>query len=118
MELKILVEDDIINQKVALSLFKQMGYSIEIAGHGEEAMEKINKTEYDIIFMDMRMPVKDGVTTTRELRENGNKTPIIALTANADLDSKDEATNAGINEILVKPVRMNELKAIIQKWID
>lgn len=115
-DLNILVaEDNHVNQIVAQSLFKSLGYNIDIVSNGKEAVEKVREKEYDIIFMDIRMPGKNGLDATYEIRKNGYNMPIVAMTANVGETSKTEAIEVGMNDFIAKPVRIDALKNIIIK---
>jgi CheY-like chemotaxis protein/signal transduction histidine kinase len=115
-DLEILVaEDNVSNQIVAQSLFKRLGYDIDIASNGREALRKTKEKDYDVIFMDIRMPEKNGLDTTFELRMQGYKMPIVAMTANAGETDKTEAMEAGMNNFISKPVNINILKNIMVK---
>lgn len=115
--LNILVaEDNVINQKVIKILFKNLGYEIDIVSNGEEAVRKISANKYDIVFMDMIMPEKDGFEATREIRSKGYKMPVIALTADLGKETKKNAYDAGVDEFIAKPIKSDELKKIMIKW--
>jgi len=115
-DLKILVaEDNAINQKVARTLFKNIGYEIEIAQNGLEVLQKIDNTQYDIIFMDVMMPEMDGLQATREIRQKGNTIPIIAMTANIAKEERSNALNSGMDDYITKPVRIDVVKKILIK---
>jgi signal transduction histidine kinase/DNA-binding response OmpR family regulator len=118
--LKILVADDnIINQRVSQALFKNLGYEIDIAKNGVEAVEMHKVNNYDIIFMDLLMPEKDGFAATREIRSSGStKTPIIAMTASQDKEKKEESFNAGMNDFITKPVKTESIKHLLIKWFS
>ncbi|MCX7985964.1 MAG: response regulator [Bacteroidales bacterium] len=115
-DLKILVaEDNPINQKVALTLFKNIGYEVDFAKNGLEVLEKLEKQHYDIIFMDIMMPEMDGIQATLEIRKSGNRIPIIAMTANISKDERREALNSGMDDYVTKPVRIDTVKKILIK---
>ena len=115
-DLKILVaEDNAINQKVAKTLFKNIGYEVEFAKHGLEVLEMVKQTKYDIIFMDIMMPEMDGIQATIELRKMKNEVPIIAMTANIAKDEKANAIASGMNDYITKPVRIDTVKKILIK---
>jgi CheY-like chemotaxis protein len=115
--LKILVaEDNLINQKVAENIFRNLGFSIEIANDGVEVLEIMKVTEFDIIFMDLEMPDKDGIEATIELRSLGYQIPIVAMTASASEATKKDSLNAGMNEYTTKPVKTETVMAILEKW--
>lgn len=114
--LKILIaEDNSINQKVAKTLFKNIGYEVEFAKNGFEVLEKIHSNIFDIIFMDIMMPDMDGIQATVELRKAGYQLPIIAMTANISKDEKSLAINSGMNDYVTKPVKIDVIKKILIK---
>ncbi len=118
-EINILVaEDNMINQKVAKTIFKNIGFEIEIAANGIEAVDMTMKNNYDIIFMDMMMPEKDGVQATKDLRKKGYKGPIIAMTANASKESKNKAITNGMDGFITKPTKMDAIKKILIKYFS
>ncbi len=117
MELKdariLLVEDNLVNQKIVkLSLSKSVN-KIDIANNGQEALEQYNANEYDIILMDVKMPVMDGITATKKIREmefdKDYYTPIIAITANALTGDKEKCIAAGMDEYISKPFQIEDL---------
>ena len=111
----LLVEDNRVNQKVASVMLKKAGYSYEIADNGQIAVDMYRKdNSYDVILMDCMMPVKDGFTATREIREHEqsfglNKTPIIALTASVIDDDIQKCYDSGMDGYVAKPVRKDKL---------
>lgn len=118
MPLRILLaEDNAINQKVANRLFKKMGYSIEIAHNGLEAVNMIGENEYDLVFMDIQMPEMDGLEATRKIIDHWpNERPrIIALTANAMREDRENCYAAGMDGYLTKPFKPDDLKEVIAK---
>lgn len=116
----LLVEDNIINQKVAGKLLKRWGAEFDIAGNGQIAVDKIQKSDYDVVLMDIQMPVMDGIKATTTIRAMGGKyanIPIIALTASAVLEVRQNALEAGLNDFLTKPFQPDTLNKTIRKHI-
>ncbi len=116
--LEILVaEDNPVNQKVILYILNKLGYKPSIAENGAIAVEKIREHPFDIVLMDMQMPEMDGIQATQFIRKNIYKQPIIiALTANTMEGDQETCLNAGMNDYLSKPVRLEELTAKLEKW--
>lgn len=115
--LQILVaEDNLINQKVAENIFKNIGFEIDIAADGLEVIEKVNEKAYDIIFMDLEMPEMNGIEATKEIRKLGYQMPIVAMTASASEATKVNSLNAGMNEYTTKPVKLETVQAMLEKW--
>ena len=118
-ELKILVvEDNIINQRIIQAVFKHLGYEIDICANGQEAVNTFTGNNYDIIFMDLLMPVMDGFNATREIRKHNTTIPIVALSASEDQNSRNEALKSGMNSYLVKPVKVESVKQLLIKWFS
>jgi signal transduction histidine kinase/CheY-like chemotaxis protein len=111
----LLVEDNSINQKVAKSIFKNIGYEIELAANGAEAIEKTKSNNYDIIFMDLFMPEMDGFEAAEKIRKAGIKTPIIAMSADSDDERKTKSVLAGMDEYLPKPAKVETVKQLLIK---
>ena len=116
--LRILVaEDNKTNQDVALKVLNKLGYQAALAQNGEEALEMVSENKYDLIFMDIQMPVKDGLEATRMIRLCFNTQPvIIAMTANAIQGDRQKCLNAGMDDYMSKPFKIDELTKMIEKW--
>lgn len=115
----LLAEDNSVNQMVATTMLKKLGYQVDVVNNGREALDAIKEKQYDLIFMDCQMPVLDGYAATGEIRRLGSelsKIPIIALTAHAMMSNDQKCFDAGMDDYLAKPVRINELKAALLKW--
>ena len=113
----MLVEDDSINQKVAGFLFDELGYDIDIARDGLEAVNILKQKSYDIVFMDMQMPVMGGVEATKVITSTQTQIPIIiAMTANAMEKDREECLRAGMNDYISKPITMTKLQSVLNKW--
>ena len=117
----LLVEDNIVNQKVAIRMLNKLGYSADVAEHGQEALEALKKTAYALILMDCQMPVMDGFETTENIRKLEDSTnrniPIIAMTANAMLGDEQRCLAAGMDDYLTKPINAKELEQKIKNWL-
>lgn len=112
----LLVEDNLVNQKLATAIFKGLGINIDIAGDGVKALEALKEKEdfyYEVIFMDMQMPIMNGVDATAAIRQLDNKevakTPIIMMTANVFEEDKKKAYEVGANGYVAKPINIDEL---------
>lgn len=118
---KVLVVDDTpMNLKVADRFLKTMGITADCVSSGQEALDKIDKITYDLIFMDHMMPGIDGVDTTRIIRRfhpKLNSIPIIALTANAMEDARKMFLDEGMNDFIAKPIEMKILKSKVLQWL-
>ncbi len=118
----LLVEDNIVNQKVALKMIEKLGYFAHLAKNGQEAIEAVKKTPYDIVFMDCQMPVLDGFEATRTIREKTNgatnpQVPIVAMTAHAMKGAREECLAAGMDDYISKPVTPAAIYRMLQKWL-
>ena len=111
----LLVEDNLINQKFAIKALEKLGYDPDIASNGKEAVEKVKASNYDLIFMDLQMPIMDGITATKEITKLKLKQSptIVAMTANAFKDDKDKSLEAGMSAFLTKPVSIKKIKDTI-----
>ncbi len=114
----LLVEDNHINQEVASMILERVAIETDIANNGHEAVEKYfeNPSRYDLILMDLQMPVMSGYKAAKIIREHNKNIPIIALTAAAMIEDKQKAIDAGMNDHLSKPIDMNELYKTIAKF--
>ena len=115
----LLVEDNEFNQEVAIGLLADAGFDVDVANNGQRAVEMVKLHTYDIVLMDMHMPVMDGVNATIEIRKNAqfDQLPIVAMTANAMQQDKDKCAQAGMNDYLTKPIDPDELFRTLLKWI-
>lgn len=116
----MLVEDNQINQKIVILSLKNIVKTIDIANNGKEALDMFGSTKYDLILMDIQMPVMDGITATRKIRElessiSSNSIPIIALTANALAGDRETCLAAGMNDYISKPF---QIEMLVQKMRD
>src|SRR6185436_15596265 len=122
----LLVDDNIINQKVAVRLLQQLGYSADIAGNGLEAIQALERKPYDVVFMDVQMPGLDGLEATRRIRarQAGDSPPptlaknlvIIAMTANAMQGDREKCVAAGMDDYVPKPVRPETLQQMLERY--
>ena len=115
----LIVEDIELNQEVAMGLLEDGGFDVHIANDGKEAVEMVAKNNYDIVLMDMQMPVMDGVTATIEIRKDARfkDLPIVAMTANAMQQDREACAAAGMNDHVAKPIDPDELFRALLKWI-
>ena len=114
----LLVEDNAVNRQIALAMLRQLGYAeIDVAGDGREALAAAGRLVYDLILMDIQMPIMDGYEATRELRRRGCRTPIVALTANAMVGDREKCLAAGMDDYLAKPVQARTLRDTLDRWL-
>jgi CheY-like chemotaxis protein len=109
----LLAEDNIFNRKLAQNLFKSLGFEIDLAENGKEAVKMAAEKSYDIIFMDMLMPEMDGLQAISEIRKSGNQVPVVAVTAVENPDTRSAATALGIKDYLLKPATTDQIKEIL-----
>lgn len=117
----LLVEDNEINRAVALGFLTRLGYRADTAVHGRQALDLVAQNEYDAILMDCQMPVMDGYTATRRLREregeSGHHTPVIALTADVLAEAREECLAAGMDDYVSKPLSREALAEALHRWV-
>jgi two-component system, sensor histidine kinase and response regulator len=116
----LIVEDNIVNQRVAIRQLEKLGYRADLAANGLEALAAYDSIPYDLIFMDCQMPGMDGYATTVEIRRRegtGKHTPIVAMTANAMEGDRDLCLAAGMDDYLSKPVMPDALRTILNRWL-
>ena len=114
----LLVEDNAINRQVASELLAQAGLVVEMAVHGEQALDCLAQAEFDLVLMDVQMPVMDGYTASRRIREDPRwrSLPIIAMTANAMAEDRARAEAAGMNDHVAKPIVPRDLFQTLLRW--
>lgn len=125
--LVLLVEDNPVNQKVAANMIEKLGYRVNVAANGREAVDSLASIPYALVFMDCQMPEMDGFEATRvirkqeeSLRPEGGKPshlPIIAMTANAMQEDRDRCLAVGMDDFLSKPVTSKSLAAVLDRWL-
>ena len=115
----LLVEDNDINQEVAAGMLRLSGLVVDIAENGQEALDQIRRSDYDIVLMDMQMPVMDGVTATQEIRklDEYQHVPIVAMTANARQTDRELCLTAGMVDFITKPIEPDDLWRALLRWI-
>ncbi|TYT75215.1 response regulator [Desulfobotulus mexicanus] len=118
----LLVEDNIINQKITMKLLEIKKYTPDLAENGFQALEKLEKQSYNLVLMDVQMPEMDGLTATRKIREGlcGKEaalTPIVAFTAHASSQDRQACLDAGMDDVLTKPARPEGLQSMVEKWL-
>jgi two-component system sensor histidine kinase/response regulator len=116
----LLVEDNEINQQVAMEIIEGACLIVDLATNGQEAVNAVKKSHYDAVLMDVQMPVMDGYTATREIRkvERFKDLPIIAMTAHAMAGDKEKSLQAGMNDHVTKPIDPDELFSALVRWIS
>ncbi|MGZ8230349.1 MAG: response regulator, partial [Burkholderiales bacterium] len=118
----LLAEDNPVNQEVALGILKIERYEVTVANNGAEALELYSRAKFDLVLMDCHMPHMDGFEATRKIREiekhsNLKRVPIIALTANAMQQDREECLNAGMDDHLSKPYSRMQMRAMLERWL-
>ena len=115
----LLVEDNDLNQQVAIELLRDAGFIVDLAENGLVALNKVRSTDYDLVLMDMQMPVMDGLTATQEIRkeERFNDLPLVAMTANVMQGDHDRCMAAGMDDHVAKPIEPEKLWEALLKWI-
>ena len=119
----LLVEDNPDNQRITILYLEKAGYSIHVAENGREAVSKAEHFQYDLILMDIEMPVMDGFEATRMIRQKekkteGEHTPIIALTAHAIQGYREQCLEQGMDDYITKPIKKKTLVETVGRWID
>ncbi|ESP92668.1 two-component regulator propeller domain-containing protein [Pseudoalteromonas luteoviolacea] len=115
----LLVEDNDLNQELAIALLTGKGIAVDVAEHGQQALDMLAQAQYDGVLMDCQMPVMDGYTATREIRAQSQfeSLPVIAMTASVMMDNQEAALACGMNDIISKPLNVDKMFATLQKWI-
>jgi two-component system sensor histidine kinase/response regulator len=118
----LVVEDNVINQQVALGILQIQGYKVSVANNGKEALEAYAHGAFDLILMDCHMPEMDGFEATSEIRRReqasaSRRVPIVALTANAMAQDREECLNAGMDDHVAKPFSMQTMQEMLDRWM-
>jgi CheY-like chemotaxis protein len=116
----LIADDNAVNALLASSALRAAGFRVDIASTGAEALERIGENDYAVVFMDIRMPVMDGLEATRRVRRLAgpvSQTPIVALTADIDRELEDKAREAGVSQLAAKPIDPPRLREIAAHWV-
>ena len=116
----LVVEDNVVNQRVAVRMLEMQGHRVDLVANGEEAVRAVSQGRYDAVFMDCQMPIMDGYDATRAIRAAEGPirhTPIIAMTAGALLGDAEKCLSAGMDDYLAKPVDFDELILKVHRWV-
>ncbi len=116
----LLAEDIDLNRRIALRMLERLGYRADTVDNGRLAVEAVRKEPYDLVFMDVHMPEMDGFTAIREIRKaQGDHRPVvIAMTARAMAGDREQCLEAGMDDYISKPVRLDDIRAVVEKWIS
>jgi signal transduction histidine kinase/CheY-like chemotaxis protein len=116
----LLVEDNLVNQKLASHMLDKIGCSVDVAGNGVQALERLAQGSYDVVLMDCQMPEMDGFEATRRIRggevDSRRRIPIVALTASAMIEDRQRCLDAGMDDFLSKPIRRQALATAVERW--
>jgi CheY-like chemotaxis protein len=115
----LLVEDNAVNRTLAVRLLEKRGHAVTVAGDGRAALEALEKDSFDLVLMDVQMPVMDGLEATRAIRakekQTGGHLPVVAMTAHALKEDQERCLSAGMDDYVSKPIRTSELFAAIDR---
>jgi PAS domain S-box-containing protein len=117
----LIAEDNMVNRKVIFNQVRRLGYDVEVAENGEDALDLMRTIHFDLVLMDCEMPVMDGFEATRRIRSSengGGRVPIIAVTAHVLIGERDKCFAAGMDDYISKPARQNVLADTIAKWLS
>ncbi len=112
----LVVEDSEVNREVATAMLKRLGVTTATARNGKEALVLLGGCRFDLVLMDVQMPVMDGITATKKIREMGLSLPVVGLTANAFEEDRTKGLKAGMDDYLTKPITANRLKAVLARY--
>ena len=119
----LLAEDNMVNQKLASRILEKLGYRVDIVSNGEEAIRALESTHYDLVLMDLQMPVMDGISATQAIRAgetalSNPRIPIIAMTAHALKGDRERCLDAGMDDYVAKPIQPQALIEKLDLWLD
>jgi CheY-like chemotaxis protein len=117
----LLVEDNAVNTMVATKMLQKTNQEVYTASNGKEALEQVKKNTYDLILMDIQMPIMDGLEATRKIRQSKGQsasTPIVALTAGAMQQDREKAMKEGMNDFIAKPINYDQLEKVLIKYLN
>jgi CheY-like chemotaxis protein len=111
-----LAEDNPVNQKVAMSMLRRLGYRADVAANGMDVLQALERQHYDVVLMDVQMPEMDGLEATRRIRASGIDARIIAMTAHALDEDREKCLSVGMDEYLSKPIKIEELQKVLERF--
>jgi CheY-like chemotaxis protein len=121
VECRVLVADDsVINQRAAVRMLQSLGHRADVSANGREVLEMLLLLPYDLVLMDCQMPIMSGQDAAAEIRKRESpdkRTPIVAMTAEIGADCLDRCLASGMDDTLLKPIRMEDLAAVLQRWL-
>ncbi|MEK6748948.1 MAG: response regulator [Pseudomonadota bacterium] len=117
----LVVEDNLVNQKIILAMLAKLGYRADVAANGEQAVQCVQAQRYGLIFMDCQMPVMDGYAAAQAIRRldapGARRVPIVVLSANSAGELAEQCNKAGIDDYMVKPIEYNVLREKLAQWL-
>ena len=116
----LVAEDDAFNQKIIKQVLKRLGVSIIVlANNGSEALSALEQDDYDVVLMDLHMPIMNGYEASTEIRKNPRyaQLPVIALSASVTEEDRQRSLAAGMNDFISKPINVNDLLATLEQWL-
>ena len=113
----LLVEDNAVNQRLGMRLLEKLGYVVDVASDGQEAIDRCASQLYDLVLMDCQMPVVDGFEATIAIRASQNVVSIVAMTGNASQSDRELCLSVGMNDYVSKPINFSVLNETIKKWL-
>ena len=114
----LVVEDNPLNQQVVQELMQDVGAQVTVAGDGAQALQSVGTREFDLVLMDLQMPVMDGIAATRELRARGFRMPILAMTASAMAEDRERCIDAGMNDYIPKPLDVEQMAVVLARALN
>jgi CheY-like chemotaxis protein len=115
----LLVEDNAVNQHIGRTLLGKLGLEVTVAANGQEALDLVEQQSFNLVLMDIHMPVMDGIEATHHLRERYSATelPIVAMTADAFAEDRERCIAAGMNDHIAKPLDVRVFPTLIRRWL-
>ena len=113
----LVAEDNPVNQTIARRMLEKAGITATLVSDGHQVLERCERQRFDLILMDVQMPGLDGLEATRQLRARGDSTPIVALTANATIESHKTCLEAGMSDFISKPFRYQQLQRVLHRYL-
>jgi CheY-like chemotaxis protein len=116
----LLAEDNVVNHFVACEMLERLGCRVDIVDNGKAAVDACARTPYDLVFMDCHMPVMDGLDAARAIRaaeQGGRRVPMVAMTASALSGDRERCHEAGMDDYLAKPVRLEDIERMVARWL-